>query len=364
MTDLLRVDKLRASLANNKLDAFLSFNPFNQRWLTGWQQVFDTESAHAALITPDSALIHTDGRYSGAMREHADNQWIINDQHINHALFVNQHFKDQQQPIRLGIEDNLPLDRYRALKKVLASNIQLVETSAVILKLRAFKDNDELELHREAQRITDKAFAQLIEWIKPGLTELEVANHLEFTMRDLGAQGLAFSSIVASGPNSAKPHAVPSTRQLSNGDFVVLDFGARYLDYCADMTRTICIGKPSAKQLDIYQSVLEAHNQVKDAIKDGVTGAEMHNLAVSVLAERGYEKEFIHSLGHGVGIEVHELPVLSPNNQNALRSGNVVTDEPGVYLQGVGGVRIEDTGLVTTDGLESFALSTKELIAI
>jgi Xaa-Pro aminopeptidase len=198
------------------------------------------------------------------------------------------------------------------------------------------------------------------EWLRLGVSELEAANELEYFMRANGAEGLAFASIVASGPNSANPHAVPTGRLLQRGDFVVLDFGARYRGYCSDMTRTVCLGEASAKQRRVYETVLAAHEAGKQAIAPGVAASSVHEAAAAVIAAAGFGDYFLHSLGHGVGLEVHEEPTLHPKSEAVLQEGNVVTVEPGIYLPGVGGVRIEDFGVVRAGGFESFTASPRE----
>lgn len=356
---------LRKHMAEFDLDALFTLNPANQRWLSGWTAVFDSEPAHLALITKRAAYLHTDSRYSEAMsKKNKEGLWRISSEPLGHFAFMQKVLaKKRKQELRLGYESDIRLDLYKKLKKE-CSSLKLVETKGVFNRLRAVKDKEEIGLLRKAQRITDAAFADLITWIKPGMRELEIANRLDFVLRDKGGEELAFSTIVASGPRAALPHARPTARRIKRGDMLVLDFGARYHDYAADMTRTLSIGKARDRQRQLYHAVLAAQTAAKQGIRAGITGKDAYDLANEVLKKEQLSKAFTHSLGHGVGIEVHELPALSPLNTKPLVAGNIVTVEPGVYLPGYGGVRIEDFGLVETKGFSSFTCSPHELIEI
>jgi Xaa-Pro aminopeptidase len=239
-----------------------------------------------------------------------------------------------------------------------------VEIPGVISRLRAVKDAQEIEALIAAQKITDAAFIHMLGYLRPGLTEREAATELEFFMRRAGADGVAFPSIVASGPNSAIPHAVPGSRVFERGDFVLMDFGARLNDYRSDMTRTVVLGEANEQQRAMHDAALAAQTAVARALRPGMNGHEAQSIADATLAECGFEGRLIHSLGHGVGIDIHELPVLAPKAEAKLQPGHVVTVEPGVYLEGVGGVRIEDFGVITESGFEDFTQSPHELIEL
>lgn len=201
--------------------------------------------------------------------------------------------------------------------------------------------------------------------LKEGMREIEVAAELEYHMRRRGAQRVAFDTIVASGPRSALPHGVASERRISEGDLVVIDFGVVLGGYCSDLTRTICVGEPTAKQEDIYNLVLEAQEKALASLRAGKKVAEIDGVAREIIAQKGYGDAFGHGLGHGVGIMVHEEPSLSPRNQSTfLEEGMVVTVEPGIYLEGWGGVRIEDMAVVTEEGCRVLTTSPKELFKI
>jgi Xaa-Pro aminopeptidase len=385
-----RLALVRTLLDAEGLDAYLALNTPDIRWLTGWTQLFDDEQAHAALITPTAAHLHSDTRYSNAMRaRNEDASWLITSDPIKLTEFVTRTLSRGEEPSpvpekslpnstgqpspaaaapnkqpRLGIEATIALNRYRALQTGLEKTCELVEKDGLLHKLRSVKDANEIALIKRAQAITDVAFTHMLAWLKPGQTELEAANELEHFMRAHGAEGLAFSSIIASGPNSANPHAIPSGRRFERGDFVVMDFGARYHDYCSDMTRTVVFGTPTREQRAIYAAVLDAHEAAKAALKPGMTGKEANQVAVDVIAAAGYGEYFTHSLGHGVGIEVHEAPNLAQRSEDTLATGNIVTVEPGIYLPGTGGVRIEDFGALTAKGFEDFTTSPHELMVL
>jgi Xaa-Pro aminopeptidase len=230
--------------------------------------------------------------------------------------------------------------------------------------LRMVKDARELERIERAQIVTDRAFEHILGLIEPGLSEREVALELEVTMRRAGSDGVAFAPIVASGPNSALPHAAPTGRLLAEGDFVKLDFGARVDGYCADMTRTVVLGDASQRQRDMHTAVLEANRAGRAAVRPGAVGADVHAAAAAVLDRRGMGELFGHGLGHGVGLDVHEGPRLGPGSEDVLAPGMVVTVEPGVYEPGFGGVRIEDLVAVDGGGHRVLTNSIRELIEI
>lgn len=217
---------------------------------------------------------------------------------------------------------------------------------------------------KAAQAVTDAAFAHIVGYMRPGMTEREVQIELEDFMRRHGAEGLAFPSIVAAGANGASPHAIPGQTVLEAGQCVVLDFGARAHGYCSDMTRTVFLGQPSQKMRDAYAAIRSANEQVEAALKPGVTGKAMHELAERALADAGFADKMGHSLGHGVGIDIHEQPALSPRNEQPLVPGNVVTVEPGIYLPGEFGMRLEDFGVITPDGFEVFTRSTHDPVIL
>ena len=234
----------------------------------------------------------------------------------------------------------------------------------MVLRLRAVKDGDELARMAAAQAITDAAFAHIVGLMAPGMTEREVQLALDDFMLKHGAEGLAFPSIVATGPNGANPHAIPSGTVLEAGQCVVMDFGARACGYCSDMTRTVFLGRPEGEMLRAWEVLREANEAVEAFVRPGVMGRECHELAEKVLADGGFGGLMGHGLGHGVGLDVHELPTLNPRNDQPLQAGNVVTVEPGIYLPGRSGMRLEDCGVVTERGYEPFGCASHEMVVI
>jgi len=227
--------------------------------------------------------------------------------------------------------------------------------------LREIKDAAEIAHIRKACEISDEAFGYIAGVIREGLSETQVKRMLEYRMLELGAQDAAFSSIVASGPNGSLPHAIAGERTLKKGDLITLDFGAKVGGYCADMTRTVALGKPDGRMLDIYNLVLETQKACQDALAPGKACSQVDGIARKMIGDAGYGDQFGHGLGHSLGIDVHENPRLNPRSTDTLCPGHVVTVEPGVYLPGLGGVRIENSCLITSDGYESLVTSPREL---
>lgn len=231
-------------------------------------------------------------------------------------------------------------------------------------RLRFVKAKTELALIEQAQAIGDLAFSYILDEIKPGITELEIAAKLDYYMKSQGALENSFDTIVASGVNSAMPHAIPSNKKIETGDFVTMDFGCIYEGYCSDMTRTVVVGKADKKQREIYELVLRAQRAALNVIKAGMTGMQVDLAARALITEAGYGPFFGHALGHSVGLFIHEEPRLSPKNHEAIKEGMVETVEPGIYLPGFGGVRIEDMVVVTKNGFRNLTHAPKELIEL
>lgn len=372
-----RLERMRAMMTAEGVADFYCRDLSNVKWLTGWEGVFDDEPAHLAFVTPKTAVLHTDSRYADACRVAADaGEWTVDEERMTHARWAATSFAafhEAQGAQRgrdlcgFGIEDSMELGEFRRLEEAFAAadwSPTFVETADAVKRLRAVKDEAEIERLRAAQAITDAAFEHIVGFMRVGMTEREVAFELEQTMRKMGAEDLAFASIVASGANGASPHSIPGDRRLEDGDLVVMDFGARARGYCSDMTRTVAVGHATERTRAIFDAVRAANETVEAMLRPGVTGRAAHERAEYVLAERGFAGKMGHGLGHGVGIDIHELPVLSPRNEAPLEAGNVVTVEPGVYLSGEAGCRLEDFGVVTADGFEVFTASTHELVII
>lgn len=386
-----RLERLRAACKADNLDAFFVRDTSNIAWLSAFDGVFDDESAHALLVTECNAVLHTDSRYSEAARAAACDEGVlvVDDARKTHAAFVAENFTERGaggavaetaassseveaavpafEKATLGIEDSLTLSEFRALEASFdqaSYRPHLRETSNFVLNLRAVKEPSELARLKAAQAITDAAFAHIVAFMKVGMTEREVQIELEDFMRRAGAEGLAFPSIVATGANGASPHAIAGATRLEAGQCVVMDFGARAFGYCSDMTRTVFLGQPDERLRSAYDALCAANEQVEAALKPGVTGRAMHELAEQVLAQAGFGGKMGHGLGHGVGIDIHEEPVLSPRNESSLVAGNVVTVEPGIYLPGEFGMRLEDFGVVTPAGFEVFTQSAHDMVVL
>lgn len=363
-----RLRRMRAAMDDSGIESFFCTDLSNVKWLTGFDGVFDDEPAHTLFVTADEAAMHTDSRYAQAACNAAEGTpWQVDASGGSHAAWV----ADRAVCRSLAIEDSMMLAAYRSLTAALdaaracgPSGESPRETGDFVRRLRAVKDTAEIDAMRAAQAITDAAFEHIAGFMRIGMTEREVQLELEETMRRMGAEDLAFSSIVASGANGAAPHSIPGGKRLEEGDMVVLDFGARKNGYCSDMTRTVCMGRATDEARRVFAAVRAANEAVEAMLRPGITGAQAHELAEQVLAREGFAGKMGHGLGHGVGIDIHELPNLSPRNQTPLEAGNVVTVEPGVYLGGVLGCRLEDFGVITEDGFDVFTKSTHELVII
>jgi len=312
------------------------------------------------LLTPDKSYLLTDFRYLEQAEKETENYEIIRvDSETSETIGkLAKDFKS------LGVEeDTLSWAEVRKLQDTVG-NCRLADISEMLRKLREIKDPSEIEILRQAIRITDQAFEMIREKIKPGITEEEIALELEFFLRKQGATGRSFDYIVASGERSALPHGVASPKKIKTGEAVTLDYGAKYQWYCSDMTRTVFVGKPDEKYKDIYRIVLEAQEAAIHALKPGMTGKEADAAAREVIKKAGYGDYFGHGLGHSLGLEIHETPRLNTRETKILEPGMMLTVEPGIYLPGWGGVRIEDVILVTNFGVEVLTQAPKQFIII
>lgn len=357
-------------MAQLGLDAMYVRDTSNIAWLSAFEGVFDGEAAHAVFVDRDRSRLHTDSRYTAAFRRCAQGgPWEVVEDGAGHAKWLASLLSDER---AIGIEDGIPLSEFRALEKVMAfegekgesGRVRLEETNDLVKKLRSVKDAYEVECLKAAQAVTDAAFAHICSFMKPGMTEREVQIELEDYMLRNGAEGLAFSSIVACGANGASPHAIPGDARLEAGQCVVMDFGARARGYCSDMTRMVFIGRPDQRIAAAYQVLREANEQVEAMLAPGVSGAAAQRLAEDILAEGGFAGKMGHALGHGVGLDIHESPVLAHRNSEPLVCGNVVTVEPGIYIEGEFGMRLEDFGVITEKGFEVFTKSPHDMVII
>lgn len=348
-----------ALLSAHQLDALLVSQPENVRYLSG----FTTPKDGQVIVHPGGALLVTDGRYTvqAAEESHIPVKIVGGDgrsrQADLEALYAH-YFQG-----RVGFEANhLTVAALRLLEE--KTRAQWVPMQGLLESYRQQKTDQEIDLLRQAATLTDRGFAHILPHIRAGVSELEVALELEFFLRKHGSQGMAFDIAVVSGPRTAMPHGGPSDRVIQPGDLVTLDFGARIGGYCADLTRTVGIGPVSAELRAIFEAVLEAQQLALQAIAPGQSGHHLDSLARDRLTERGYGPYFSHSLGHGVGLFIHEGPSLRQGAQEFLKPGQVVTVEPGVYIPGLGGVRIEDLVLVTQTGHEVLSQSPRHWQAL
>jgi Xaa-Pro aminopeptidase len=255
---------------------------------------------------------------------------------------------------------NLTCAQFEQLSKEAGNSLQLKPAGDLIEELRVVKDRGEIEAIRSAGRVTAEVFAEMLPHVRPGVTEQDLAAEIEYRMRKKGAEGAAFETIVASGPRSAYPHARPSSKALQESELVIFDLGAILGGYAADMTRTVCLGEPNRRVRNLYSAVLKAQRGAVRSVQDKASAGEIDSAARRILAKHGLARYFTHSTGHGVGLEIHERPRLGKGETTCLRSGAVVTVEPGVYLEGLGGIRIEDTVLVGPEGPEVLTPASKE----
>lgn len=369
-----RLERLREALSCFGVDVLCIRKVSNIAWLTGFERVFDEEDAHALFLTRDRVFLHSDSRYEVALRAAAVGTCVeVDIQRKGHyellLSFAEAYCEKTQDGARvcIGVEDTVSLREYRTLEnrcRSAAFDVEVKELDSCIESLREVKDEAECASMRAAQAITDKAFSVVVSEMKAGMSEREVQLRLDSLMMELGAEGLAFPTIVATGPNAASPHAQPGDRVLEKSHAVVMDFGARYGGYCSDMTRTVFVGEPSEKMKRAWEALRRANEECEALIAPGVCAADVHNRAEAILAEAGFEGKMGHSLGHSVGLDIHEAPALSPRNTRNLEKGNVVTVEPGIYIEGEFGMRLEDFGVVTQDGFQVFTKSKHDMVII
>ncbi|SMQ82806.1 Xaa-Pro aminopeptidase [Bacillus sp. OV166] len=351
-----KIEKLRSNFSTLGIDGILITSPYNRRYISNF-----TGSAGVVLISAEKTLFLTDFRYIEQATKQCQGFEIIK---ITGTIPE----EVAQQVKNLGIqklgfeEDFLTYSSFKLYDNEV--DAELVPLSGVIEKLRLIKTDAEIKILKVAADIADAAFKHILDFIGPGKTELEVSNELEFFMRRAGATSSSFDTIVASGHRSALPHGVASDKVIEAGDIVTMDYGCYYNGYVSDITRTIAIGEPDAKLKEIYEVVLEAQLLGMAGFKPGLTGKQADAITRDYITEKGYGEYFGHSTGHGIGLEIHEGPGLSMKSDVILEPGMVVTCEPGIYIPGLGGVRIEDDTLITKDHNEALTHSTKELIIL
>lgn len=351
-----KLSQLRRILTEQKLDAIIITHPINRRYLTKF-----TGTAGVVIVSQEKQFFITDFRYVEQAAEQAKDFTII-----EHTKSIDLEIATQLKELqahRVGFEEHdITYAEYRRYEKLL--DCELIPVSDAVEQLRVIKSADELSIMKKAAQIADEAFDHIQSYIKPGVKEIDIANELEFFMRKQGATSSSFDIIVASGHRSALPHGVASEKEIQSGELVTMDYGALYNGYCSDITRTVAVGSINDELTTIYNTVLEAQIRGLEGIKPGMTGKEADALTRDHITDKGYGDYFGHSTGHGLGMEVHEEPRLAMKSETKLVEGMVVTVEPGIYIPGVGGCRIEDDIVITATGNERLTFSTKKLIQL
>ena len=354
---MMRLAKLRQILADNDLDAIVISQPENRRYLSGF-----TGTRGVLFISPGRAILSVPFIYLEQARKQAPAFELVRFQ--REFAEVWPELVAEVNVRRVAFESAYLTVAEHGKLAAGAEGVKWVPKEGIVEGLRAIKDGSELDIIRKTVALADAAFAHIIEWIEPGMTEREVAWELEVYMRTHGAEKVAFDLIVGAGPNGAMPHHEVSERIIGTGEPILIDLGARVAGYHSDLTRTICLGQSDERFTEIYDLVLQAQLAAEAAIRAGIVAGEVDNAARQVIAEAGYGEQYGHGLGHGVGLAVHEEPSIWQGAEEVLKSGMVFTVEPGIYLPGWGGVRIEDMVLVQEDGVEVLSRASKEPVII
>lgn len=349
--------KLRKSFDELGIDGILVTDSINRRYLTDF-----TGSAGTVLISKTEAYLLVDFRYTSQATAQTKDFTV---KEIDRAIIFEEitNLAESLGIKKLGFEQqHVSYQYYSEFSKY--AKAHLVPLSGVVEKLRMFKSESEIAILKKAAEISDAAFSHILTVIRPGITEIEIANELEFHMRKLGATSSSFDMIVASGVRSSLPHGVASEKVVEQGDMITLDFGAYYNGYCSDMTRTIAVGEPDPKLKEIYAIVSGALEHALAGIKAGMTGKEADALTRDYISEKGYGEYYGHGMGHGIGLYIHEDIFMNPKCEQLIEEGMVLTVEPGIYIPNLGGVRIEDDIILKKDGIEIITKSNKELIIL
>ena len=352
-----RLQEVRKHLEISGLDALLVSHLPHVRYLTGF-----SGSNGLSVITRSKQFFFTDNRYREQSKCEIDGfEIIVTSDTLLKAARKRGMLNGKK---TIGFESQyLSVSVFENLKKLFPS-ASFVSKSSVIENIAAVKEESEIEAIKQSAAITDKVFKKVLLALKPGVRELDIAAEISYWHQRLGAEGDAFESIVASGPRGALPHGRATEKKIRTGEFVTLDFGCKYKGYNSDLTRTVAVGKPTERGKRIYRVVLEAQRKAIEATRPGVPARNLDRVARSHIRQKGFGKYFSHSLGHGLGIEIHEPLRLSVKSKDVVRAGNVFTIEPGIYIHGFGGVRIEDDVVVRDSGCEVITKSPKELIIL
>lgn len=352
--------KIAAHLEAHGLDAMLLTGEANRFYASGFHS---SGTDGVALVTRKKAYYFTDSRYTEAAGRCLVGAELREIGHGRGYAALIEEAISEQHISRMGFEDAyMTVQDYERYRKALSCD--LVPATELLWQLRMVKDDEELEALAAAQRIAERALEEILEEIRPGVTEKEIAARLQYLMLHYGASDMSFDPIVVSGPNGSLPHGVPSEKTIRQGEFVTMDFGCVYRGYCSDMTRTVAVGFATEEMHEVYQTVLAAQLAGIRAARAGVTGREVDGAARAVITAAGYGDYFGHSFGHGVGVEIHEAPNASPMNDKPLPDRAVISAEPGIYLPGKLGVRIEDVIILTEEGCRNITRAPKELLIL
>jgi len=353
-----RLKRLRQILDASGASALLETHLPNIYYLCG----FSGDSG-ALLVDQASATLFTDGRFTIQAKEETSGVRV----HIHKGPLleaVGEHLRKRKRQKVAVPSSHLTLAAWKTLRKAAGGNYKWVATDGLVESLRVVKDADEIDRIRESAHVGSEVMEEAIRLIRPGVTELDIAAEIGYRMRRKGASGESFEAIVAAGPRSALPHARPTARRIGKNELVVLDLGAILRRYCSDLTRTVYVGKAPLQVRQWYDAVLQAQAAARDAVKPGATCGAVDAAARNVLQHKGLGRYFVHSTGHGIGLEIHEDPRIARDQKKLLHAGNIVTLEPGVYMEGVGGIRIEDDVLVTPRGAEILTTAPREFLEI
>lgn len=352
--------EIAACLGRFGLDALLITGEANRLYASGFHSA---GSDGVALVTPKGAFYFTDSRYTEAARRHIQDAEIREIGPGRGYSVLIQEVLTAQALHKVGYEDAyLTVREFEAYRSALSC--EMLPATELLWDLRRIKSGEELAKMEAAQGIAERALGEILQEIRPGVTEKELAARLQYLMLHYGAEDMSFDPIVVSGPNGSLPHGVPGGRELQAGEFVTMDFGCIFGGYCSDMTRTVAVGSATAEMRQVYATVLAAQLAGIAAAKAGVTGQAVDGAAREVIANAGFGPYFTHSFGHGVGVEIHESPNASPRNELLLPAGAVISAEPGIYLPGKLGVRIEDVVVLTETGCRNLTHAPKELLIL
>ncbi len=352
------LEQLSAQLSQYGLDAMLITSAPGERYAIGFH------GEGTVVVGPKDCFYHTDSRYIESAEQKVTGAHVAMTAGTNtHKVLVAKALQELGAK-KVGFEDGyMSVSDFNGWKEALPG-VELVPAQALVNDLRASKDKEELEIMTKAQRISERAFDEILSVLTPGMTEQDIAARLTYYMMRFGAEKNSFDPIVVSGPNGSLPHGIPSQKTVQEGEFITMDFGCMVDGYCSDMTRTVVLGKPTDEMKKVYETVLAAQLAGIAATKAGVPGCEIDGAARKVIVDAGYGEYFGHGYGHSLGLEIHEAPNANPTNKSPLPAGAVVSAEPGIYIPGKFGVRIEDVVILEEGGCTVLTKAPKELILL